>query len=145
MGVAEEFKEELTRKAEGHIWLRNRNAFLHQSLIVTAALAGCGSLIAGLYYKQPEIAGIIAVVPTVCTLLVQNLHCIKARSWHDEMAVKLNGMLSQLSFEIPNPAPSDVATVSKELRAYEEKMTADWAKMVSVQATNLEKPTRGGK
>jgi hypothetical protein len=28
--------------------------------------------------------------------------------------------------------------MSKDLRAYEDKMTADWAKMVSAQSTNLE-------
>jgi hypothetical protein len=145
MGVVEDFKTELASKAKNHNWLRRRNAFLHQALVVTAALAGCASLVAGLYYKQPEIAGIIAIIPTACTLLVQNLHCIRAQSWHDQMAVKYGGVLQQLSFEIANPTPTDVAAMSKELRAFEAKMTDDWAKVLSSHSANLEKrATRAG-
>lgn len=139
MGVVEDFKAELAGKAKKHNWFRRRNAFLHQALVVTAALAGCASLVAGLYYKQPEMAGIIAIVPTACTLLVQNLHCIRAQSWHDQMAVKYDGMLQQLSFEIANPTSADVATMSKELRTFEAKMTDDWAKMISSHSANLER------
>ena len=145
MGVVEDFKADLVNKANKHNWLRRRNAFMHQMLVVTAALAGCASLVAGLYYKQPEIAGIIAIVPTACTLLVQNLHCIRAQSWHDQMAVKYEGMLKQLSFEIANPSAADVANMSKELRTFETKMTDDWAKMLASHSANLEKrATRAG-
>jgi hypothetical protein len=139
MNVVEDFKAELARKANSHNWLRRRNAFLHQALVITAALAGCASLVAGLYYKQPEIAGIIAIIPTACTLLVQNLHCVRARSWHDQMAVRLEGMIYQLSFEIKNPTAEDVAAMSKELRTYEAKMTDEWAKMVNSHSANLER------
>jgi hypothetical protein len=56
------------------------------------------------------------------------------------MAVKLEGMIYQLSFEIPNPTPDNVANMSKELRTFEAKMTDDWAKMLNSHSANLEKP-----
>ena len=39
MNVVDEFKAELEAKAKSHNWSRKRNAFLHQFLIILAALA----------------------------------------------------------------------------------------------------------
>jgi hypothetical protein len=55
------------------------------------------------------------------------------------MAVKYECALNQLSFEISNPAPADVATISKELRAFETKMADEWAKTLASHSANLEK------
>jgi hypothetical protein len=134
----DDFKKELEAKFSHHTRFRRWDAFLHQALIIVAALSGCASLIAGLYFRNGAAAGAIGIVPSACTLLIQNLHCVRAQNWHDKMAMEVGGLRKQLLFEIASPTDADIAKLSKKLRELEARMTDEWAKATIAQAPSLE-------
>jgi hypothetical protein len=132
-----EFKRELEDKIKHHQNLRRLDASFHRLLIIGAVVSGCLSLVAGLLYKEPAIAGILGVIPSGCTVLIQNLQCVKAQNWHEQMSVAVDGIRKKLLYETPAVTLDDIAILSRELRVLEGKMADDWAKTTNAQSLDL--------
>ena len=135
---AKEFRIELDNAITSHRRRRSFDGFMHQSLVIGAALAGFVSLVFGLYFKNAEAAGIVGAVTSVATILTQQLHCVKAQSWHDRMVTEIEGIRLRLSYELKaSPTLNDLAKLSKILRDVKLKMSTEWEKVISSQSTKL--------
>jgi hypothetical protein len=81
---------------------------------------------------------VLGAVPSVATILTQQLHCIKAQTWHDRMATELDGIRTQLLYELkPGATSDDVAALAKQLRSISVKMTDEWEKVISAETPRL--------
>jgi hypothetical protein len=95
---------------------------MHQLLVILAAFSGFGALAAGLLWPDKGwIAGILGAIPSLATVLILRLHCVKAANWHNRKAHEMEGLRYRLQFE-----RDDIVTVSKDLRAINAKLIAQW-------------------
>jgi hypothetical protein len=134
----DQLRQELDTQIADHRRTGRFDSFVHQGLIIGAAFAGFVSLIVGLVAKQPELAGIIGALPSIATILTQQLHCVKAQNWHARFATELAGIRTQLLYELKATASdADVAALAERKRTLEEKMTAEWEKVTTSQPTKL--------
>jgi hypothetical protein len=134
----EEFRKELDSEIASHRVKRRIDGFLHQGLIIGAALAGFVSLGVGAITKDATWAGVIGALTSVATILAQQLHCVKAQTWHDRIATELDGIRTQLLYELkPTPSSEDVAALAKQARLFKAKMTEEWETVLSSQPTKL--------
>ncbi|HEY4232211.1 MAG TPA: hypothetical protein VGM76_02185 [Lacipirellulaceae bacterium] len=140
--LVDKFSVELQNRIQYHRRHSRWNAFNHQALIVVAILSGVASLVAGIYYNNGPVSGLIAIVPSACTLLMQNLHCIRAQNWQNRMKTEIEGIRAQLIYETPNPTQADVARYSAQLRSLDAKMADEWSKATDDYSENfdLKKP-----
>jgi hypothetical protein len=102
------------------------DTFFHNFLIIFALAAGVASLVAGFLWKDGPAAAVIGVFPSACALLLSNLDCVRAKNWHSEMQVGLDGLLRTLEFETENPSFEAIARCSKALTELETRMAAQW-------------------
>jgi hypothetical protein len=132
-----DFRAELESTIESHRGQRRFDSFLHQFLVIGAALAGFASLCAGLLH-YPITAGSIGALTSVATVLSQQLHCVKAQNWHERMATEVEGIRTQLLYELKsNPNLDDIAPLAKQLRTLKSKMADEWERVTSNEPTKL--------
>jgi len=81
--LADRFLADSSSKISSHSRRRFFDASLYQLLIILAALSGFAARIAGFAFDSAKVAGIIGAVPSVCTILIQDLHCIPAQNWRN--------------------------------------------------------------
>jgi hypothetical protein len=140
-----DFRAELERTIEDHRRKRGLDSFLHQLLVIGAALAGFVSLWYGLYLKDATMAGLIGALTSVATVLSQQLHCVKAQNWHERMATEVEGIRTQLLYELKsNPSLDDIAPLAKQLRTLKSKMADEWERVTSTEPTKLGNIRSGG-
>jgi hypothetical protein len=132
----DDFLADLNRKITTHERCRRVDAGFYQFLVIGAALSGFASLGAGLYYKSPEVAGVIGGLTSVATILAQQLRCVKAIDWRYRASIELEAIKSKLMFEGPAD-DARVAALSAEVRELERRMTDDWEKATSGQTPQL--------
>jgi len=130
-----DFLVELTGEMDSHACKRWGDAWLHQSLVIGAAIAGFLSLALGLglwsdaQHDYRKWAGIVGALTSVATILSQQLNCVKAINWHERMRVELDGIRLQLVYEHEsNPNHPQLAGLSKQLRHVKLKMAREWEK-----------------
>jgi hypothetical protein len=133
---ADDFLADLNQKITAHEKYRRVDAGFYQFLVIGAALAGFASLTAGLYYKSPEVAGVIGGLTSVATILSQQLRCVKAIDWRYRSSIELEAIKSKLLFE-GSADEARVAALSAEVRDLERRMTEDWEKGTSGQTPQL--------
>jgi hypothetical protein len=133
-----QFLAELTDSIKSHRRRRKWDSGLYQFLVIGAASAGFLSLYVGTVQGSAVWAGVIGALTSVATILSQQLHCVKAISWHERMATELDGIRLQLVYEC-NSAPDvdQLAEFSTQLRNVKLKMTAEWEKVTSAQSARL--------
>jgi hypothetical protein len=96
----DEFIKELSDTAKYHRIRGKFDAWLHQFLVILAALGGFGALTAGLLWPNKGwIAGTIGAVPSLAAVLSLQLHCVKATNWHNRVANEMESLRHRLQFE----------------------------------------------
>jgi hypothetical protein len=120
------------------------DTFWHNTLIIFALGAGVASLVAGLLFHSGPAAAVIGVIPSACALLLSNLDCVRAKNWHSEMIVGLEGLKRSLQFETNGATFEDVAKCSKALTELETRMAAAWAEGEKEKKLNFTLMRRDG-
>lgn len=123
----DELIADLNARIEEHSKRGHFDSFWHNFLIIFALAAGVVSLVTGLLWQSGPWAAVIGVIPSACALLLSNLDCVRAKNWHAEFVVGLDGIKRSLKFETQNPSSDDIAKCSKALTELESKMAAAWA------------------
>jgi hypothetical protein len=91
---------ELAISEKNHRWWASWDARWHQTLVIVAACAGFFALAAGLVWPDRGwIAGIIGAVPSLASLLIGQLHCVKAANWNTRKAQEAECMRYRLQYE----------------------------------------------
>jgi hypothetical protein len=136
---AQALTKELDRLISRHDWKAGFDAFAYQVLVIVAATSGFASLLIGLAWKNAALAGALGLIPSVATILISQLQCVRAENWHLRMLADIKGLRYRLLFELPNPPSADqVAAISRELRSTIARLTAEWEKVA--KSGPIEKP-----
>ncbi|MCG2637549.1 MULTISPECIES: hypothetical protein [Bradyrhizobium] len=148
------FLRKLSEEIGSHRRRRTFDAGLHQFLVIGAAIAGFAALALGLIAKNsPEHAtwaawaGATGALTSVATILLQQLHCVKAVNWHDRMAVELDVIRDKFLFK-HNSAPSEaeLAELVEEVAELKMRMLDAWERIVSTGLSafgRIKRPPKG--
>lgn len=146
-------KQNLRQELCGLIWSSRWHggfdALAHQSLLIVAAVSGFVSLAVGLATHNgaliaPDngalIAGILGAVPSLASLLIRQLHCVKAANWHRRRAGEVDALRLRLDYELPKePSAEALAALSSELRNIQASLRAEWESVTNNdETTNLD-------
>src|SRR5216683_549724 len=150
---AEDFRRRLTQEIASHTHLQRWDSGLYQFLVIGSALAGFASLSLGLHATAANDsrygvwAGAVGALTSVATILSQQLHCVKAVSWHRRMAVQLEVIRAQFQDKYKStPSDEELAALSEEVSNLKLRMLDVWEKVTASGPTvlgKIEKPPKG--
>jgi hypothetical protein len=113
---------------KGHELNRARaNHWTAMILMIVAILASGVAGIGGLSGRfGPVLTGAIALIPSVCALLSQQIKFQGKSIWHYRKLRALDALERQLSIETPNATEAEVAAVSKLLTELDSVIDSEW-------------------
>lgn len=132
------FLAEIEAAIDKHRAAYSWDSFWHQAIIITTAVCGLLSLIAGTAWGSAVSAGIFGGVTTIGSFLTQTLHCVKAQGWQDRMKTELEGIRIQFVYEHKSaPTTEALADLAKQYRELQSKMSKEWERIISSQSGGL--------
>jgi hypothetical protein len=152
---AQSLNDELDKAIRHYRRLARLNYHFMLFLVWVAILASAAIAIGGILFDaSAKLLGVIALVPTIATL-INSVYQPQARSnWHYKKRDRLNALRRRLQFELPmEPSADNIAAISNEWtkldsemdQLWEKNVTIDWSAITSIRRPSAEQESQQSK
>jgi hypothetical protein len=110
-------------------------------MMVIALLCSVAAAVSGLIAKNPQAAGLLAILPPLIAFIVTNLKLDGKACWYFNKVNAFEGLRSRLLYELPeHPSADNIAAISRERAGVVDNMEKFWDQHLRLDWSVLTKP-----